>query len=76
KDFTEELRIFEAGFFSRIRGVLISGGIEADILDKLPRERWLELGLADEEKHNQLEQFAEQYDELKAAFAKKLEAKR
>ncbi|TBL71685.1 DNA-directed RNA polymerase subunit beta, partial [Klebsiella oxytoca] len=76
KDLTEELRIFEAGLFARIRGVLIAGGIEADKLDKLPRERWLELGLADEEKQNQLEQLAEQYDELKAEFAKKLEAKR
>ncbi|MFW3316523.1 DNA-directed RNA polymerase subunit beta, partial [Escherichia coli] len=30
KDLTEELRIFEAGLFARIRGVLIAGGIEAD----------------------------------------------
>ncbi len=45
-------------------------------LDKLPRDRWLELGLTDEEKQNQLEQLAEQYDELKHEFEKKLEAKR
>ena len=37
---------------------------------------WLELGLTDEEKQNQLEQLAEQYDELKHEFEKKLEAKR
>lgn len=41
-------------------------------LDKLPRDRWLELGLTDEEKQNQLEQLAEQYDELKHEFEKKL----
>ncbi|WP_445261806.1 DNA-directed RNA polymerase subunit beta, partial [Pseudomonas sp. Nvir] len=35
-----------------------------------------ELGLTDEEKQNQLEQLAEQYDELKHEFEKKLEAKR
>ncbi|MFV8208642.1 hypothetical protein, partial [Enterobacter cloacae complex sp.6701988] len=66
KDLTEELRIFESALFSRIRSVLISGGIEAEKLDKLPRDRWLELALADEEKQNQLEQLAEQYDELKS----------
>ncbi|WP_348235768.1 hypothetical protein, partial [Salmonella enterica] len=45
-------------------------------LDKLPRDRWLEHGLTDEEKQNQQEQLAEQYDELKLEFEKKLEAKR
>jgi DNA-directed RNA polymerase subunit beta len=56
--------------------VLVSGGVEAEKLDKLPRDRWLELGLTDEAKQNQLEQLAEQYDELKHEFEKKLEAKR
>lgn len=52
--------------------VLVSGGVEAEKLDKLPRDRWLELGLTDEEKQNQLEQLAEQYDELKHEFEKNL----
>ncbi len=56
--------------------MLVAGGVEAEKLDKLPRDRWLELGLTDEEKQNQLEQLAEQYDELKHEFEKKLEAKR
>lgn len=73
KDLTEELQIFEAGLFIRVREVLVSGGIE---MDKLTRERWLELSLTDKEKQNQLEQLAEQYDELKCEFEKKLEAKR
>ncbi len=51
--------------------MLVSGGVEAEKLDKLPRDRWLELGLTDEEKQNQLEQLAEQYDELKHEFEKK-----
>ena len=76
KDLTEELQILEAGLFARIHAVLVAGGIEADKLSKLPRDRWLELGLTDEEKQNQLEQLAEQYDELKSDFEKKLEAKR
>ncbi|KPR11918.1 hypothetical protein AN666_25805, partial [Enterobacter hormaechei] len=76
KDLSEELQILEAGLFSRIYAVLVAGGVEAEKLDKLPRDRWLELGLTDEEKQNQLEQLAEQYDELKHEFEKKLEAKR
>ncbi|XNM84596.1 hypothetical protein ACLK14_22295 [Escherichia coli] len=48
----------------------VAGGVEAEKLDKLPRDRWLELGLTDEEKQNQLEQLAEQYDELKHGFEK------
>ena len=76
KDLSEEPQILEAGLFSRIRAVLVAGGVEAEKLDKLPRDRWLELGLTDEEKQNQLEQLAEQYDELKHEFEKKLEAKR
>lgn len=72
KNLSEELQILEAGLFSRIRAVLVSGGVEAEKLDKLPRDRWLELGLTDEEKQNQLEQLAEQYDELKHEFEKKL----
>ena len=45
------------------------------IYDRIKARR-LELGLTDEEKQNQLEQLAEQYDELKHEFEKKLEAKR
>ncbi|MCX2957107.1 MAG: hypothetical protein K7J15_05225, partial [Candidatus Regiella insecticola] len=39
-------------------------------------ERWLGLFLSDEEKQCQLEQLAEQCDELKSEFEKKLEGKR
>jgi DNA-directed RNA polymerase subunit beta len=76
KDLTEELKILEAALFSRIRDVLISGGIKADKLDALPREKWLTIGIANEAKQAQLEQLAEQYDEIKDEFNKKLEAKR
>ncbi|MDF7670990.1 DNA-directed RNA polymerase subunit beta [Orbaceae bacterium ESL0721] len=76
KDLTEELNILEAALFARIRDVLIAGGIKADKLDALPRERWLTIGLSDEEKQAQLEQLAGQHVEIKADFDKKLEAKR
>ncbi|NUF50175.1 DNA-directed RNA polymerase subunit beta [Gilliamella sp. ESL0250] len=76
KDLTEELKILEAALFARIRDVLISGGIKADKLDALPREKWLTIGIANEDKQAQLEQLAEQHEEIKAEFNKKLEAKR
>ncbi|UMX79950.1 hypothetical protein MJ575_01945 [Klebsiella pneumoniae] len=50
--------------------MLVSGGVEAEKLTSRSRDRWLELGLTDEEKQNQLEQLAEQYDELKHEFEK------
>ncbi|MGP1947520.1 MAG: DNA-directed RNA polymerase subunit beta [Arsenophonus sp. NC-PG7-MAG3] len=76
KDLTEELSIFEAGLFARIRAVLTDGGIEGEKLDKLPHERWLGLSLKYEEKQNQLKQLTEEYNKLKAEFENKLEAKR
>lgn len=76
KDLTEELQILESGLFARSYALLLASGVEPEQLSKLPRERWLELGLAEEEKQKQLEQLAEQYDELTSDFEKKLEAKR
>lgn len=76
QDLKEALKILEAGLLARIRAVLIAGGIESEKLDKLPSERWLGLCLSDEEKQCQLEQLAEQCDELKSEFEKKLEGKR
>ncbi|MCX8575013.1 MULTISPECIES: DNA-directed RNA polymerase subunit beta [unclassified Gilliamella] len=76
KDLTEELKILEAALFARIRDVLISGGIKTDKLDALPREKWLTIGISNESKQAQLEQLAEQHEEIKLEFNKKLEAKR
>ncbi|MGJ8839481.1 hypothetical protein AB9H28_24090, partial [Salmonella enterica subsp. enterica serovar Kentucky] len=45
-DRSEELQILDAGLFSRIRAVLVSGGVDAEKLVKLPRARWLVLGLS------------------------------
>ena len=76
KDLTEELEILEAGLFARVRNLLISGGVDVAQLDKLERSKWLEQTIADEEKQNQLEQLAEQYEELRKEFEHKLEVKR
>ncbi|PJG85397.1 DNA-directed RNA polymerase subunit beta [Conservatibacter flavescens] len=76
KDLVEELEILEAGLFSRVRNVLLDGGFTEAQLDKLARTKWLEQTLSDEAKQNQLEQLAEQYEELRKDFEHKLEVKR
>ncbi|MFZ7157356.1 DNA-directed RNA polymerase subunit beta, partial [Avibacterium avium] len=76
KDLVEELEILEAGLFARVRNLLISGGIDAAQLDQLERTKWLEQTLSDEAKQSQLEQLAEQYEELRKDFEHKLEVKR
>ncbi|MDG6881765.1 DNA-directed RNA polymerase subunit beta [Phocoenobacter uteri] len=76
KDLVEELTILEAGLFSRVRNLLITSGVSEAELDKTQREKWLELAIDDEEKQNQLEQLAEQHEELRKEFERKLEIKR
>ena len=76
KDLVAELEILEAGLFSRVRNLLIDGGMSEKELDKLDRAKWLEQTLSDEAKQNQLEQLAEQYEELRKDFERKLEIKR
>ncbi|QIW15086.1 DNA-directed RNA polymerase subunit beta [Pasteurellaceae bacterium RH1A] len=76
KDLTEEFEILEAGLFARVRGLLIAGGVKEADLDKLSRDKWLEQTLDDEAKQNQLEQLAEQHEELRKEFERKLEIKR
>ena len=76
KDLTEELEILEAGLFTRVRNLLLEGGIAQATLDNLAREKWLEQTLDDEAKQNQLEQLAEQHEELRKEFERKLEIKR
>ncbi|MGX9419474.1 DNA-directed RNA polymerase subunit beta [Vibrio sp. RC27] len=76
KDLTEEFQILEGGLLARVRSVLIAGGFSEAKLDGIERKRWLEQSVEDEELQNQLEQLAEQWDELKSDFDKKFETKR
>ncbi|MDO9795223.1 DNA-directed RNA polymerase subunit beta, partial [Glaesserella parasuis] len=71
KDLTEELEILEAGLFTRVRNLLVEGGVSEAELDKVAREKWLEQTLEDEAKQNQLEQLAEQHEELRKEFERK-----
>ncbi|MCV5948668.1 hypothetical protein OFN94_28060, partial [Escherichia coli] len=59
-----------------VKAVLIEGGYSEAKLDTTDRKKWLELTLEDDALQTQLEQLAEQWDELKADFDKKFETKR
>ncbi|CAH8229246.1 MULTISPECIES: DNA-directed RNA polymerase subunit beta [Vibrio] len=76
KDLTEEFQIFEGGLLARVKAVLLNGGYSEAKLDSIDRKKWLEQTLENDELQSQLEQLAEQWDELKADFDKKFEAKR
>jgi DNA-directed RNA polymerase subunit beta len=76
KDLTEEFQILEGGLLARVRTVLTAGGFSEAKLDGIERKKWLEQSVEDEELQNQLEQLAEQWDELKSDFDKKFETKR
>jgi DNA-directed RNA polymerase subunit beta len=76
KDLTEEFQILEGGLLNRVKAVLLSGGYSEAQLDGIERKKWLEQTLSDDALQSQLEQLAEQWDELKADFDKKFENKR
>ncbi|PSW12136.1 DNA-directed RNA polymerase subunit beta [Photobacterium sanctipauli] len=76
KDITEEFQILEGGLLARVRTLLLSAGYSEDKLLSMDREKLFAQTLDDEGQQNQLEQLAEQYDELKAEFDKKFETKR
>jgi DNA-directed RNA polymerase subunit beta len=76
KDLTEEFQILEGGLLYRVKSLLLSGGYTEAQLDGIERKKWLEQTLEDDALQSQLEQLAEQWDELKADFDKKFENKR
>ncbi|AMG30753.1 DNA-directed RNA polymerase subunit beta [Grimontia hollisae] len=76
KDLTEEFSILEGGLVARVRGVLAQAGYSEDKLANMDRQTMLSQTLDDEALQTQLEQLAEQYDELKADFDKKFDTKR
>lgn len=76
KDLAEEFSIFEGGLLARVRSVLAQAGFSHERLALMDRKTMLSQTLDSEELQNQLEQLAEQYDELKADFDKKYDTKR
>ncbi|MGS0683416.1 DNA-directed RNA polymerase subunit beta [Shewanella sp. 125m-7] len=76
KDLTEEFKILEDGVIGRARNLLIGAGFDEAQLAAIPRSQLLVQTIEDEGKQTELEQLAEQADELKADFDKKFEVKR
>ncbi|QYJ86323.1 DNA-directed RNA polymerase subunit beta [Shewanella mesophila] len=76
KDLTEEFKILEDGVIGRARNLLLGAGYTEVQLDAIPRSQLLVQTIDDETKQTELEQLAEQAEELKADFDKKFEIKR
>ena len=85
----DELRIRENDVFSRIEKLLLNKIVEGgpdqlkagskvtqEYLHKVPREKWFDVRLRNDEANDQLEQFAEQISDLRKECEEKLEVKR
>ncbi|MBL4823628.1 MAG: DNA-directed RNA polymerase subunit beta [Colwellia sp.] len=75
KDLGDELSILEDGVFARTKKLLLSAGLNEADLTGMSRDRWLTQNLSDEIQQAELEQIAEQYDNIKADYDKKYEIK-
>ncbi|MFC4657100.1 DNA-directed RNA polymerase subunit beta [Rheinheimera marina] len=76
KDLNEEFRILEEGIYSRIRNLIESTGVDRAKLNTMRGDALMGYSLADEDKQNDLEQLAAQYEEIRVEYDKKFEAKR
>ncbi|QSX41049.1 DNA-directed RNA polymerase subunit beta [Shewanella cyperi] len=76
KDLSEEFKILEEGVLGRARNLLLGAGYTEAQLAAIPRKEVLTQVIDDEAKQTELEQLAEQHEELKADFDKKFEHKR
>jgi DNA-directed RNA polymerase subunit beta len=76
KDLGDEFSILEDGIYSRAKKLLLSAGLNESDLNSMSRDKWLVQNLSDEGQQSELEQIAEQYDNIKADFDKKYEVKR
>jgi len=76
KDLGDEFSILEDGIYARAKKLLLSAGLNESDLNSMSRDKWLVQNLSDEGQQSELEQIAEQYDNIKADFDKKFEVKR
>jgi DNA-directed RNA polymerase subunit beta len=76
KDLGEEFKILEEGVLGRARNLLLSVGYSEAKLAEIPRKDVLIQVIDDETKQTELEQLAEQHEELRADFDKTFEIKR
>ncbi|HKJ70916.1 MAG TPA: DNA-directed RNA polymerase subunit beta, partial [Gammaproteobacteria bacterium] len=89
KDLHDQMRIMEDDIYHRLERLLVGkvaeGGpmklaagtkLTKSYLADVPREKWFEIRLRNEETNQQLERTAEQLKEMRADFDKRLEEKR
>jgi DNA-directed RNA polymerase subunit beta len=76
KDLGDEFGILADGIFARAQKLLLAAGIDQAKLDSLPREKWFEITLGDEDVQAELDQIADQHSETKDNFDNKFEIKR
>lgn len=76
KDLTDEFKILEKGIFERARSLLLANGFDESKLASLEQSKWLTQNLKNEDAQVQLEQIAQQYEEIRADFDAKYENKR
>ncbi|MFC3095164.1 DNA-directed RNA polymerase subunit beta [Alteromonas sediminis] len=76
KDLGDEFSILADGIFARAENLLIQGGVDQAKLESMPREKWFDITLKDQDAQDALDQIAEQHAEIKADFDKKYEIKR
>lgn len=76
KDLTEEFKILEEGIYNRARNLLLSNGFDEAKLASVDRSSWLTQDLGNEDAQAQLEQIAEQYQQIRDDFDTKFETKR
>ncbi|HYM34926.1 MAG TPA: DNA-directed RNA polymerase subunit beta, partial [Steroidobacteraceae bacterium] len=88
KDLDDQRRILEDDLFQRVNSLLFGkaaeagpgkfkpGKIEAEYLESMPREQWLEIRLKDDDANSALEQMAERLKLQRTEFDKRFEEKK
>jgi DNA-directed RNA polymerase subunit beta len=76
KDLGDEFSILEDGIYARAKRLLLTAGLNESDLNGMSRANWLVQNLSDEGQQSELEQIAEQYDNIKADYDKKYDIKR
>jgi len=76
KDLGDEFGILADGIFARSQNLLLKSGIDQGRLDSMPRDRWFDIALSDDDAQAEFDQIAEQHAEIKEDFDKKFEIKR
>jgi DNA-directed RNA polymerase subunit beta len=76
KDLGDEFSILADGICARARSLLLKSGIDEAKLNSMPREKWFDITLSNEDAQTELDQSAQQYSDTKEDFDKKFETKR